>query len=321
MGVQASLPDSTTGVQLPTWWLLLSGGVWGTLLCLCALLLAQAVADTLPDSLSGMYTVSQAMARLKVSYSNRSSLRRMDESRPDKPSLFPPRQDPAAEDRLRRAIDVVALAAFLAHAVVRRRALFDAARQALARPPEARGGKPIPRGLFGDFSDRREVDEARAKATALLTSAQDSDRCSRLCSLRKPPQHTSLITRPQTADGSRRLGPAAAPFCPQWFLPSPPSSPSRPSPLSAPRTTASASSLRAAGATTSVFITKPTPSSRAVSLQHACSRRFAGGRLSRALRRLLRSEWLDLAAPAAMAYLASGRESSTAGARSAVPPR
>lgn len=68
MGVRASLPGDSGlpgGASLPLWWQLLSGGIWGTLLCLVALLLAQAVADTLPDSLSGLYSVSQTMVRAR----------------------------------------------------------------------------------------------------------------------------------------------------------------------------------------------------------------------------------------------------------------
>lgn len=60
MGIRASLPSSP-GASLPLWWQLSSGVIWGTLLCLLVLLVAQAVADTIPDSLSGLYTVSQVM--------------------------------------------------------------------------------------------------------------------------------------------------------------------------------------------------------------------------------------------------------------------
>lgn len=50
-----------------------AGVVWGSLLCLSVLLVAQSVVDSLPDTISGLWTVSQVMARCASALSLRHS--------------------------------------------------------------------------------------------------------------------------------------------------------------------------------------------------------------------------------------------------------
>lgn len=164
MGVQASLPGSTGAPALPQrwWWQTLSGAVWGTLLCLSVLLVAQAVADTLPDSISGLYSVSQVMVRVDHARVARPGSTLVQFQRRPQPftlgSPLPLRltQDHASEDRLRRLVDVVAIATFLAEGAVKRREL------GLSLMADTLPTRPV---------DPRAAQEARAMVMTLLTGA------------------------------------------------------------------------------------------------------------------------------------------------------